>query len=272
MDAVAQTSKSGGSGTASERSSAQGWTASVAGASLGILSWAFLQQVIFAAPRAELMFVFAAITGIALYTTRLRVVLWAGAAVCSLFALVITYTPLVPWLLSGTPETDLLVPVDAVVALGAGVNVSDHSLGVNSQDRALHAMELIQSGYAPRLILPGAEGSWGPTVEGQMRALGMKAPLIDAGPAGNTHDEAVGVAHLMKERGWSRVLLVTNAWHMRRAAAVFKKAGVNVVRAPCSDSRADMIEPRGLGDRCRALGCWMHEAIGYRVYQMRGWI
>jgi uncharacterized SAM-binding protein YcdF (DUF218 family) len=214
----------------------------------------------------------AVIAGIALYMTRLRVVLWAGAVTCAVAALVITYTPLVPWLLSGLPETDQLQPADAVVALGAGVNLSDHSLGVNSQDRVLHAMELIQSGYAPRLILPGAEGSWGPTVEGQMRALGIKAPLIDAGPAGNTHDEANDVARVLKEHGWHRVLLVTNAWHMRRAAAVFKKAGVDIVRAPCSDSRADMINPMGLGDRCRALGCWLHEMIGYHVYQMRGWI
>jgi uncharacterized SAM-binding protein YcdF (DUF218 family) len=248
------------------------WPRVMGGATLGILIWVFLQEIIFAAPRAEYVLIPAVIGGIALYTSRFRIVLWTGAAACALMALVITYTPLVPWLVSGPPAADMLEPVDAVVALGAGVNLSDHSLGVNSQDRVLHAMELIQSGYAPRLILPGAEGSWGPTVEGQMRSLGIKAPLIDAGPADNTHDEAMDVARLLKDHGWRRVLLVTNAWHMRRAAAVFKKAGVEVVRAPCSDSRCDMIDPRGLGDRCRALGCWLHEAIGYRIYQMRGWI
>jgi len=248
------------------------WPQVVRGATLGILIWVFLQEIIFAAPRAEFMLVPAVITGIALYISRFRIVVWAGAVACALMALVITYTPLVPWLVSGPPEADMPEPVDAVVALGAGVNLSDHSLGVNSQDRVLHAMELIQSGYAPRLILPGAEGSWGPTVEGQMRSLGIKALLIDAGPAANTHEEALDVARVLKERGWHRVLLVTNAWHMRRAAAVFKKAGVDVVRSPCSDSRADMNDPKGLADRCRALGCWLHETIGYRVYQMRGWV
>jgi uncharacterized SAM-binding protein YcdF (DUF218 family) len=248
------------------------WRQIVAGATLAILSWTFLQQVIFAAPRSGYILIPAAIIGIALYMTRFRALLWAGATACAFAALVITYTPLVPWLLSGPPESDLLQSADAVVALGAGVNLSDHSLGVNSQDRVVHALELIQSGYAPRLILPGAEDSWGPTVEAQMRGLGIKAPMIDAGPAGNTHDEANDVAAILKEHGWHRVLLVTNAWHMRRAAAVFKKAGVDVIRAPCSDSRSDMINPTGLGDRCRALSCWMHEAIGYRLYQMRGWI
>ena len=248
------------------------WTQVAGGATLGILSWIFLQEVIFAAPRAEYMLILAVIAGIVLYMTRLRAFVWTGAAACALAALVIIYTPLVPWLLSGPPEADMPTQVDAVVALGAGVNLSDHSLGMNSQDRVLHGMELIQSGYAPRLIIPGGEGSWGPTVEGQMRSLGIKAPLIDAGPAENTHDEANDVARVLKEHGWRRVMLVTNAWHMRRAAAVFKKAGVDVVRSPCPDSRCDMINPRGLGDRCRALGCWLHEAIGYRVYQMRGWI
>jgi len=115
------------------------------------------------------------------------------------------------------------VPLDAVVVLGAGVNSSDHSLGVNSQDRVLHALELIQLGYAPRLILPGGEGSWGPAVEGQMRALGVKAPLIDAGPASNTHDEANDVANVLKEHGWHRVLLVTSNYHTHRSGSIFRR-------------------------------------------------
>ena len=49
---------------------------------------------------------------------------------------------------------------------------------------------------------------------------------------GNTADEAQAVAVLMRERGWQKIILVTSAWHMRRAARQFRKAGVDFVPFP----------------------------------------
>jgi uncharacterized SAM-binding protein YcdF (DUF218 family) len=201
---------------------------------------------------------------------RLRRVLWGMGFSVAICVLMIAYTPLVPWLVSTPPRSDLLEPADAVVALGAGTH-SDGSLVCHSRDRSLHAIELLREGYAKELVLPVARDSWAPAVREQMANLGLSFPVDEPGPVANTHDEATVVAELARQHGWRRVILVTNAWHMPRAAATFKRAGVDVLRAPCSDSCADMVHPTSMSDHFRAFGCWLHETIGYRVYRARGW-
>jgi uncharacterized SAM-binding protein YcdF (DUF218 family) len=36
----------------------------------------------------------------------------------------------------------------------------------------------------------------------------------------------------MRERGWQKIILVTSAWHMPRAARLFRKAGVDFIPFP----------------------------------------
>jgi uncharacterized SAM-binding protein YcdF (DUF218 family) len=243
---------------------------SVAGLCLGALIGLALSEFSLGGANTVLPAVGAA-AGLILGLLRFQRFLWSMTAVVAIGVLVIAYTPLVGWLLSQPPEADPLQQADAVVALGAGI-FSDGSLGCHSRDRSLYALELLREGYARELVVPAAAESWGPAVREQMARLGLHFPVDEPGVVANTHDEAIVVARLAKERGWRRVILVTNAWHMRRAAGCFRKAGLDIVRSPCSDSCADMIHPTTLGDRLRAFGCWLHETIGYRVYRMRGWI
>jgi uncharacterized SAM-binding protein YcdF (DUF218 family) len=241
----------------------------LAGLCIGVMAGFALSQCIPGNP--QFWPALGAVAGLVLGWLRLWRTVWAIGAVTTLGILVIAYTPLVPWLVSSPPATDALEPADAVVALGAGV-LSDGALGCHSRDRSLHALELLREGYAKELVLPVAPPeSWAPAVHEQMSRLGMSYPVDEPGPVRNTHDESMVVAALARQRGWRRVILVTNAWHMHRAAATFAKAGVNVLRSPCGDSCADMIHPANLGDRLRALGCWLHEAVGYRFYRLRGW-
>ena len=245
------------------------WKNLIAGLCLGVFAGFALSQCIPGSPR--FWPALGAVLGAALGWLRLWRVVWAVGLTVAAGILVIAYTPLVPWLVSMPPVTDPLEPADAVVALGSGV-FSDGSLGCHSRDRALHAMELLREGYAKELVVPvPASESWGPAVWEEMSRLGLKYPVDEPGPVRNTHDESMVVAALVRERGWRRVILVTNAWHMHRAAATFRRAGVSVLRSPCGDSCVDMVHPDGLGDRLRALGCWLHESIGYRVYRARGW-
>ncbi len=215
-----------------------------------------------------------AIVGAVLALTRFRrlLVFVAGLAVVGL--LVIAYTPLVPWLTTPPLAGDALEPTPAIVVLGAGVR-DDQSFPVQSQDRLLEAFRLVRAGKAQRIVLPGAAGYWAPAVRAQMRALGLDYPVEEASldrPILNTHDEALAIAAFMRQRGWDRVILVTNAWHMRRAAAVFEHAGVHVLRAPCVEGDYNAAAPAMIDDRMLALRDWLHESIGYRVYRWRGWI
>jgi uncharacterized SAM-binding protein YcdF (DUF218 family) len=69
---------------------------------------------------------------------------------------------------------------------------------------------------------------------------------------------------------------VTNAFHMPRAVAVFRSAGVEVIPSPSSIS-AQLAQPEildwiptmsGLG----TLKSVLHEKMGILVYRARGWI
>jgi uncharacterized SAM-binding protein YcdF (DUF218 family) len=47
--------------------------------------------------------------------------------------------------------------------------------------------------------------------------------ILDLGLCRNTRDEAVRTAELAEEHGWSQLLLVTSASHMKRSEAAFRK-------------------------------------------------
>ena len=82
--------------------------------------------------------------------------------------------------------------------------------------------------------------------------------MEEVGPVSNTHDEAVAVAMLARQRGWGQIILVTHPWHMRRAAAAFEKAGVRVICSPCPERSYDLQIMDGPADRLRSsseIGC-----------------
>ena len=92
----------------------------------------------------------------------------------------------------------------------------------------------------------------------------------------NTHDNALYCAILLKAKGIQRVLLVTSAFHMRRAQALFEKQGLIVVPAPTdfqrivSNSTVPGVLPQ-VGNLSRTTHA-LHELVGYWVYRWRGWL
>ena len=105
-------------------------------------------------------------------------------------------------------------------------------LGGDSGDRALTAGRLYAAGMAPRLLLTGLETS---PREARQAYLHWRAQVLaDAGvpperiiydeESGNSWEEAVNTRRLMEERGWRRVLVVSDPYHMRRLAWTWGKA------------------------------------------------
>jgi len=105
-----------------------------------------------------------------------------------------------------------------------------------------------------------------------MQDLGMDYPVDQTGPVTDTHNESLEVARIARDHGWNRIILVTQSWHMRRAAALFERAGLTVIRVPCGDSTYDTQNPSDPSDRLTAFRDWLHETVGYGVYRMRGWL
>jgi uncharacterized SAM-binding protein YcdF (DUF218 family) len=107
-----------------------------------------------------------------------------------------------------------------------------------------------------------------------LRRLGVEVELLVApGLVFNTHDEALAVARLLRERGLrGGVLLVTSPLHTRRGAATFAAAGVEVRAVPAIETSYDLDELATPDDRLRAFGAAAHERIGLLVYRWRGWL
>lgn len=88
-----------------------------------------------------------------------------------------------------------------------------------------------------------------------------------------TAQNAMFSAILLKASGVRRVILVTHAWHMKRAAAAFKANGLAVIPAPTafySPMPGDFISAitPGLGT-FRMSGYGIHELVGGIWYRLR---
>lgn len=124
---------------------------------------------------------------------------------------------------------------DAIVLLGGGLGVHEkcgRTELFGGADRAWHAAKLWKAyhveGDGMKLTLSGG-GAAKSTIP-FLRDLGVEGDVfLLFEDARNTEEEA----KLIAERGMKRVLLVTSAWHMPRAKALFERAGMEVVEAPC---------------------------------------
>jgi uncharacterized SAM-binding protein YcdF (DUF218 family) len=178
---------------------------------------------------------------------------------------------------------------DAVVMLGGGHEISRNDpLGFNltkAADRILVALELMRLNKGGVLVFGGRGYDAGGKEETEAQALQPwlaswqipTAPVICLKGSADTHDEAVQVQALAKERGWKRVALVTSAAHMRRAEATFRRCGVEVEPVACDFRNLGTPHTDGFNPFPEAVGfdlleIYAHEKIGWWAYRLRGWI
>jgi uncharacterized SAM-binding protein YcdF (DUF218 family) len=133
-------------------------------------------------------------------------------------------------------------PADAIVVLGGVIQpalpprrapeVSD------AGDRVLEAARLWREGRAPLVLVCG--GSVDGTTPPEARDIGTLlrffgvAPdaIVDDTQSRTTRENALEAHRLLDPLGATRILLVTSALHMPRAAALFRGQGFEVVEAP----------------------------------------
>jgi uncharacterized SAM-binding protein YcdF (DUF218 family) len=148
------------------------------------------------------------------------------------------------WTFSSGPVSYFLVrslesrylPLDSRPAVSAIV------LLCGSRERLAGASALMEDGYAPRLVLSGGKTDWiqsFPGSEAGSQAGYLKAHYkMDAEKifleekSQTTFENAKFTRDLFTARGWSKeIILVTSAYHMPRAVAVFQKQGFTVYPA-----------------------------------------
>jgi len=135
-------------------------------------------------------------------------------------------------------KTDAIVPLGGIFGPPAPAGFLPN-LG-EANERLEAGIQLWQRKKAEWLVFTGGRVPWSrqTEVEGafsRREAVSRGIPaerIIVTREVGNTVDEALAVADLMRARTWGKIVLVTSAWHMPRAARLFRTAGVNFVPFP----------------------------------------
>jgi uncharacterized SAM-binding protein YcdF (DUF218 family) len=116
---------------------------------------------------------------------------------------------------------DRLKKVDAVVVLGGG-----------GEHRVAEAVRLIQEKYGSWLIItePGeldppemGMGSQFFRIDAIEMGLSPNAILITEKTAASTYEEALAVLHLMEEKQFQSVIVVTDPFHTQRTRIIFRR-------------------------------------------------
>ncbi|HET8690034.1 MAG TPA: YdcF family protein [Candidatus Saccharimonadales bacterium] len=122
-------------------------------------------------------------------------------------------------------------PADAVIAISGGDTLA----------RADEAIKLYQHGWAPLLIFSGAaQDKSGPSNAEVMRARAVEqgvpsADILVENFAKNTAENAKNTLKISNDYDLNRIVLVTSAYHQRRASLEFKSffgSSVQIVNHP----------------------------------------
>jgi uncharacterized SAM-binding protein YcdF (DUF218 family) len=122
---------------------------------------------------------------------------------------------------------------DVIVVLGAAVWPGGRPSPMLRR-RVLHAVDLLQRGYAPHLLVTGGVGKYSPAEAEVMQRLAVAhgiphSSIVLEDQATSTFESAWRCRDVLWQHGWSRVLIVTDRYHLTRALLAFRSVGVRAV-------------------------------------------
>jgi len=179
---------------------------------------------------------------------------------------------------------ETLPAADAIVVLG-GIGSDVTGTGIielgGAVDRLIHARRIFRAGKAETIIIsggavPGSEPE-AVLLAGLLREWGIEdSHLLLETNSRNTYQNAVNTHTLLERHGMKHILLVTSAFHMARAKAVFTKLGVTVIPAATDYqvSASETVVPGWLPDAGALNNSTLaiKEYLGWWVYRWRGWL
>lgn len=195
-------------------------------------------------------------------------------------------TPVMTWVVGVPLESEFLVDgrvpavesfpeADAIVLLGgsmgAETNLSSYAEMWSGADRVWQAARLYKAGKAQKVIATG-NGARDSTLP-LLKDFGMPSECVLFHDARNTEEEA----KLVEGMGYKKILLVTSAWHMKRARLMFEKyaPSVEVVCAPADfENSIVAARPFSFSDFLPDPGVFMgnsvalHEWVGIVGYKL----
>lgn len=165
-------------------------------------------------------------------------------------------------------------PVDAILVLGGGID-GDGVLGYSSRRRVRVAVDLLREGTAQALILSGG-GVSGSHSAGRLMAdfaisIGADpASLVVDGDAGSTFENLRFGFAIAERNGWSRLALLTDAFHVERAkwlAAYFGRPEVGLVAV---DGLRYDSDPHRVWSIMREAMAWWYNLIKVAAWEALG--
>lgn len=143
------------------------------------------------------------------------------------------------WEVEPTPYASINKVYDwGIVLTGVTLNdrePADRVYFHHGADRVTHAIQLYKKGIIKKVLISGGVGRL--LTKGRPEADELRDVMIMAGvpetdivverESDNTHQNAVNVKAILENETGENCLLITSAFHMRRAAGCFKKVGLN---------------------------------------------
>ena len=140
-----------------------------------------------------------------------------------------------------SPSADL--KGDVVIVLGGGATLDTPDvggqghLGAHAANRLVTGMQLQRILNVPMIVAGGQvfAFSGSEALIMQRVAIGLGVPssqVIVEGTSLNTQQNAANVKHILNERSMQRPILVTSAFHMPRAAWIFRQQGIVIEPYP----------------------------------------
>lgn len=195
------------------------------------------------------------------------------------------------WEIARYSPYDIRYPYDFGILLGGytqmDAGIPAGMLASWRGDRLTTTIQLYKTGKIRRILLSGGSGQIvgdaqpeSPFVRKYLLDIGIpdSAVIVEA-RSRNTHENALYSRTIVDSLmpGGASCLVISSAWHMRRAQPCFQKAGLN-----CAPFGTDFISETSGGNPLkwiepdwRAFMKWdylIKEWIGYVVYRLKGYI
>jgi uncharacterized SAM-binding protein YcdF (DUF218 family) len=150
-------------------------------------------------------------------------------------------------------------------------------------DRFIQGMRLQLTGKTSHILISGGNGSLRPGefsegewARGQLKQFRFAdSTILIEGKSRNTMENAKFSQALLQKSGLKPpYLLITSAFHMRRAVMIFKRANVNIVPYTCNFVAGDV--PFSIYamvpdlDTISGWNLWIKEVVGYTVNSVMG--
>ncbi|HUV99147.1 MAG TPA: YdcF family protein [Gallionella sp.] len=171
---------------------------------------------------------------------------------------------------------------DAIVILGGGTYF--HAPEYSGQDTVSDAT-LVRLRYGAKLqretgkpiLVTGGKPLGNSVSEAQQMRMSLEQDFgvpvrWTEGASDNTFENAQNSFRILQQAGIRRIYLVTHAWHMPRAAAVFRSAGFEVIEAPTAFTtryQIDLLTFLPRAESLRDSKIFVHEIIGLLWYRLK---